>query len=146
MSEAPAIVGIAEALRAYIVEYPGIPDKIKKGDVRLDLLAPKGPSLCVQMNQGRLVKSYLDGTQIWEQPFTVIYRSPSTKSNEDKAGMIGFLNNLGSWMREKGPPELGGGARASAIGQLGLASITEQTDAEISYMASYGFEYELAGG
>jgi hypothetical protein len=132
---------MAVVLRNHVAGCDFLP--VQAGKVSLDLLAPSGASICVQLNPGKMLKRYLDGTQIWRQPFTVFYRSKSTKKDGDKAAMIGFLNDLGDWMRAGGPPDFGSGVKVGEISQYGLASVYEQTDAEIAYMATYGFDYEI---
>jgi hypothetical protein len=133
------LLELPEALLAYIKSYPGLP--VKPGQVALDGLAPTGPAVSIQINPGQIAQKYVDGTEIWKQPFTIYYRSSSTTKNEDKAAMIGFLNEVGKWMKNNKPSILGGQI-LSAIAQVGTANINNQDNSLISYSATYMFEYQ----
>ena len=126
-------------LRDLVRLYPGLP--VKPGEVALDYLEGKGASVCVQLNEGRVIKTFIDGGRVWMQPFTVVYRTKSIKSDEDKVRMIGFLNGLGEWLSTLGPKDLPP-RTVGGMGQLGLASVYEQDNVVLGYAATYGFEYE----
>jgi hypothetical protein len=134
-------LNIPQALLDYVKSYPSLP--IKPGQVALDNMAPTGPAISVQINPGQRVKAFIDGTEIWKQPFTVYYRAMATQSNEEKAGMLSFLNDLGDWMKKK-PPEIEGLEIIGAVkaSQVGLANISDQDQSIIRYSATYQFSYE----
>jgi hypothetical protein len=135
----PQLLGVAEALKNYVAGYPSLP--VKPGMVSLDGLQPTGICLSVQINPGQIVKTFLDGTRVWRQPFTLFYRSPSTASDGDKSKMIGFLNDIGEWMKKNKPSDLCG-QQVSEIAQVGLANVINHDKADICYSATYMFEYE----
>ena len=137
---AEGVKSLPEVLRELVVRYPKLP--VKSGDVALDALDPKGgASICVQINQGQVVKSFIDGSRLWRQPFTVVYRAKSTRSDADKVAMIGFLNGLGDWLSSLGPADLPP-ATVGGIDQLELASVFELDNVAVGYSATYGIEYE----
>jgi hypothetical protein len=133
--------GVAEALRALVAQFPNLP--VKPAQVGLDFLEPKGESMCVQINPGQQVRSYVDGTEIWRQPFTVTYRGAGSKKNPEKSKMIAVLNSLGKWLGTVDPGAVAPGeVRGMRIGQDGLANISEQDSNVLAYSATFRFDYE----
>jgi hypothetical protein len=131
---------LAEQLRNYLLTYPDLP--VKKGELLLDGLNEEGDSICLQLNPGAVIKTYLDGGRIMRQPFTLFYRSTTTDNNLNKAQMIQFLNDVGSWMDKNNPPNLSPSYKTIKIEQATLATIYIRDQVEIGYQASYLLDYE----
>jgi hypothetical protein len=131
---------LAEAIRNHVMACPALP--VGGGAISLDYLAPEGPSMSIQLNPGRVVKTYLDNTRIMRQPFTILYRSANTENDFDKSLMIGALNGIGEWMARAGPPELPEGFRAIECGQDELANIFTKENQVMGYSATYTLDYE----
>jgi hypothetical protein len=135
------MTNIPMALLEYVRSFPGLP--VGPGDVALDNMTPDGPAVSIQINPGQRIKTYVDGTEIWKQPFTVHYRAEATQSDEEKAAMISFLNDLGTWMRRR-LPEIEGFqvVGSGGVSQVGTANINEQDQSVVRYAATYQFTYE----
>lgn len=132
---------MAEALRAFLADSPALP--VKAGALSIDLLNAEGASMALQLNPGRAVKTYLDGSRVMRQPFTLIYRSGATEDNAARARMIESLNKIGRWMEDSaGLPDLGGKFKATLLEQVNLANIFTQDEKELGYAATYVLEYE----
>ena len=132
---------MAEALRGFLAGSPVLP--VKGWALGIDSLDADGPSMAMQLNSGRAVKTYLDGSRVMRQPFTLIYRAGTTEDNASRARMIESLNSIGQWMEvSAGLPDLGNRFKATLIEQVDLANIFTQDEKELGYAATYVLEYE----
>lgn len=131
---------LTEKLRQYLLTCPYLP--VKGGGLNLDALDAKGQSLSLQMEGGQAIKTYVDGSRVMRQPFSLNYRNAATKGNVEKSDMIGTLNAIGEWMLTTPLPDLGRGLRPNRIEQVILGQIIEQDNTIVGYGAQYVLEYE----
>jgi hypothetical protein len=134
-----AYVEFAERLRAWIAGNACLPLGLS---VTLDGALSQDACLDLQINQGRTVKTYLDGTKIVTQPFTLIYRARATEDFAEKSYMIGILNEMGAEMERTGPPDFGPEMGGISIEMEGSANIAEQDHEIIGYAAVFVLRYE----
>jgi hypothetical protein len=132
---------LAERLRRHILTCPDLP--VSGGAFSLDGLDMERESMSLQMNEGKPVKIYVDGSRLMRQPFTIYYRAATTEVNEEKSAMMGCLNSIGDWMDDAGPPDLGQGFTPGRFEQITLASIAQQESDVLVYLAAYMLEYEV---
>lgn len=131
---------LAENLRRHLLTYPQLP--VKGGQFSLDALAAEGASMSLQMNPGQEIRRSVNGRRTFKQPFTLYYRSQATGGDEDKSIMMGALNDIGVWLEsQKKLPFLGEGVHPAKIEQAALASIVEQDNVVLAYMATFALEY-----
>jgi len=133
---------LAEKLRLYFLNFPGLP--VKEGAFLLDVLGEKKPSMSLQMNPGQQVRRSINGRKTMRQPFTIFYRSSKTGINEEVSSMLGILNSIGEWLEaQKVLPYFGTSIKATKLEQVDLASIVEQENTIIAYMATFALEYDV---
>lgn len=131
---------LAERLRRHFLKCPQLP--VKGGQFSLDALAAEGESMSLQMNPGQEIRRSVNGRRTFRQPFTLYYRSQATGGDEDKSAMIGALNDIGIWLEtQKELPDLGPGVNPARLEQAALASIVEQDNVVVAYMATFALEY-----
>ncbi len=98
-------LGLAETLRAFLAESAPLP--VPGGSFNLDMLLPRGKSMSLQMNPGTALHTFIDGTRVMAQPFTLRYRDEKQDDNDIKSEMMRSLNAIGDWMHENRQPFLG---------------------------------------
>lgn len=132
---------LAEKLRLHILSFPQMP--VKGGAFYLDaVFSGIGKSMSLQINPGQTLEQYLDGSRVMRQPFSIYYSSSATEMNENKSAMMGTLNSIGIWMEKEALPDLGPGIKPLKMEQEVSASIYQQDNATVGYMAQYILEYE----
>lgn len=134
-------LGIGEALRSLVASSPALPDDLRDR-VALDHLEPKSKSISLQINAGQLIKRFVDASEIWRQPFTLIYRAAGTRKSSEKSRMIEILNGIGEWLKTVNPASLASEVKGLRLGQAGSASIWEQDANVLAYSATYYLDYE----
>lgn len=133
---------LAEKLRQHFLSFPDL--AVKGGAFSLDGLAAKGESMSLQMNPGHEISRSISGRRTMSQPFTIYYRSAASGENEAKSSMMGALNAIGVWLEEQERlPELGTGIHATKLEQTALASIVEQDNVVVAYMATFNLQYNI---
>jgi hypothetical protein len=115
---------------------------VREGMFAIDGLLQDQSSLSLQRTGGRVVRTYINGTQIAEIHFTLFYRSVNAAENEDKSIMLGILDGIGTWLTKRDPPYLGDGFRVLKLEQIQLANVVHQTAQQITYQAGYALEFE----
>jgi hypothetical protein len=131
---------LAEAIRKHLLTCPFFP--VKGGLFGIDTLSIDGESMALTMDVGKIIKTFIDGTRVISQPFTLIYRSTLTENDMEKSSMIGVLNQIGEWMQGDGLPDFMPKFKVRNLEQVSMASNYIEDEKFIGYGATYVLEYE----
>jgi hypothetical protein len=130
---------LAEALRSHFLSCPFFP--VPSKDFGIDTFSPEGETITLHMDVGRVIKTYVDGTKIVDQPVTLFFRSVYTTGNNERSQMLGVLNKLGEWL-ESTPLDLKPKFKVRSFKQAAMSSLYVQETQILGYMATYTLQYE----
>lgn len=131
---------LAENLRLFLLRCPERP--VNGKDFNLDALGA-GKSMSLQLNPAQTLTTYIDGSRVVRQPFTLYLGATAKEMNESKSALIGGLNAFGYWLDGlEEAPEVAAGYKVIAITQTTGASIYQEDNARVVYSAQFLMDYE----